>query len=376
VIFLSFLKIILCNHLFHTSVFIRPAFLKMSAPRLPPLPTIRDILKLYRLSAIKNLSQNFLMNQNSIEKIVTKAGKLARSQVLEVGPGPGGLTRSILRRMPERLVVVEKDPRFKPTLDMLADSFSAVNGKMDIIYDDIMRTDIESLFPIEKKRDWNDKSPDIFLIGNLPFNVSTPLIIKWLHAIAEQRGPWAFGRTKMTLTFQKEVAERLVAQPMEGQRCRLSVMAQAWTFPVLRFIIPGEAFLPKPDVDVGVVSFTPLVKPGTQHDFKFFEKITRHVFSFRQKYSIRCIETLFPMDRCKDLGLMMYKLADLDPTLRPMQLTVTDIDRLATAYKYLVEKHPELKLYNYRASRHLLPLTNTKDVVVQDCAEMLEETSI
>ena len=348
----------------------------MSIPRLPPLPSIRDILKLYRLNAVKRLSQNFLMNQNLIDKIIAKSGHLTGGQVLEVGPGPGGLTRSILKRIPKRLVVVEKDTRFKPTLEMLADSFGAINGRMDIIYDDIMKTNLESLFPIEEKRNWDDKSPDIYVIGNLPFNVSTPLIIRWLHAIAERRGPWAFGRTKMTLTFQKEVAERLVAEVSGHQRCRLSVMAQAWTFPVLRFIIPGKAFVPQPDVDVGVVSFTPLVKPRTQHDFKLFEKITRHVFSFRQKYSIRCIETLFPLYCRKELGLMMYKLSDLDPTLRPTQLTVNDIDRLATAYKYLVEKHPEIGLYEYRASRHLLTLNNTKDVVVQDYTEMPEEMSI
>lgn len=212
----------------------------MSIPRLPPLPSIRDILKLYRLNAVKRLSQNFLMNQNLIDKIIAKSGHLTGGQVLEVGPGPGGLTRSILKRIPKRLVVVEKDTRFKPTLEMLADSFGAINGRMDIIYDDIMKTNLESLFPIEEKRNWDDKSPDIYVIGNLPFNVSTPLIIRWLHAIAERRGPWAFGRTKMTLTFQKEVAERLVAEVSGHQRCRLSVMAQAWTFPVLRFIIPGN----------------------------------------------------------------------------------------------------------------------------------------
>lgn len=293
----------------------------MSVPRLPPFPSIRDILKLYQLKAIKRLSQNFLLNHNLINKIVSKAGNLAGSQVLEIGPGPGGLTQAILKRVPERLVVVEKDQRFKPPLNILADSFAAVDGKMDIIYDDIMKTNIESLFPMEKKRAWNDKPPDIYIIGNLPFNVSTPLIIKWLHAISEQRGPWAFGRTKMTLLFQKEIAERLVAEPTKNYRCRLSVMAQAYTFPVLRFIIPGNqtarfknilfcyinlfyefslfysnslftgtAFVPRPDVDVGVVSFTPLVKPLTQHDFKFFEKVTKHVFSFRQKFSIRGVE--------------------------------------------------------------------------------------
>ncbi|XP_072753675.1 mitochondrial transcription factor B1 [Anoplolepis gracilipes] len=347
----------------------------MAAPRLPPLPTIRDILKLYKLNAVKRLSQNFLMDKNLTDKIVAKSG-LTGSQVLEVGPGPGGLTQSILKRIPKRLVVVEKDYRFKPTLDMLADSFAAINGKMDIIYDDITKINVESLFPMEEKRDWNATAPNIYIIGNLPFNVSTHLIIKWLHAISEHRGPWAFGRTKMTLTFQKEVAERLVADVSSHQRCRLSIMAQAWTFPVLRFIIPGKSFVPQPDVDVGVVSFTPLVTPRTQHDFKLFEKVTRHVFNFRQKYSIRCIETLFPLYCRKELGLMMYKLSDLDPTLRPTQLTVSDIDRLTTAYKYLVEKHPEIGLYEYRASRHLLPLSNTKDVVVEDYTEMSEEMSI
>lgn len=214
--------------------------LRMSAPRLPPLSSIRDILRIYRLHAVKSLSQNFLLNQNICDQIIGKAGKLADSHVLEVGPGPGGLTRSIMKLRPERIALVEKDQRFKPTLEMLADSFGTINRKMDIIFDDIRKTHMESLFPQEKKLNWDDKPPDIFLIGNLPFNVSTPLIIEWLHAIAERRGAWAFGRTKMTLTFQKEVAERLVAPESGEQRCRLSVMAQAWTFPVLRFIIPGK----------------------------------------------------------------------------------------------------------------------------------------
>lgn len=213
----------------------------MSAPRLPPLPSVRDLLRIYQLNAVKSLSQNFLLDQNVCDKIIRKVGgNLTDSHVLEVGPGPGGLTRSIIKQLPERVVVVEKDKRFKPTLDMLTDSFEAVNRKMDVIFNDIRKTHIESLFPQEKKVNWDDKAPDIFLIGNLPFSVSTPLIIEWLHAIAERRGAWAFGRTKMILTFQKEVAERLVAPESGEQRCRLSVMAQAWTFPVLRFVIPGK----------------------------------------------------------------------------------------------------------------------------------------
>ncbi|KAH0946979.1 hypothetical protein HN011_004531 [Eciton burchellii] len=347
----------------------------MASPRLPPLPAIRDILRLYQLNAIKRLSQNFLMDQNICDKIIRKAGILTGAQVLEVGPGPGGLTRSILKQMPKRVVVVEKDHRFKPSLDMLADSFQAVNGEMDIIYNDIMKTDIESLFPMEEKKMWEDKPPNIHIIGNLPFSVSTALIIKWLHAIAERRGPWAFGRTKMTLTFQKEVAERLVSQVSYKQRCRLSIMAQTWTYPILRFVIPGKAFVPKPDVDVGVVTFKPLINPGTQHDFKLFEKITRHLFSSRQKYSRKCIETLFPLHCRQELGLMMYKLTDLDPMKRPMQFTVEDVDKMVTAYKYLVEKHPEIALYDYRASRHLLPLSKSRDISLEDCTEISEQVN-
>lgn len=211
----------------------------MATLRLPPLPTIREILQLYKLRAMKNLSQNFLLNENLTDKIIRKSRNLEKCHVLEVGPGPGGLTRSILKQHPEKLIVIEKDKRFKPILEMLADAFATVNGEMDIIFDDIMKVNMCDLFPTTKMKAWEDKTPDIYLMGNLPFNVSTPLIIKWLNAISERRGPWAFGRAKMTLTFQKEVAERLVAEPLNIQRCRLSVMAQAWTHPVLHFVIPG-----------------------------------------------------------------------------------------------------------------------------------------
>lgn len=212
----------------------------MSTIRLPPLPNIRDILKIYRLRAMKELSQNFILNQNLADKIIKKAGNLTDCHVLEIGPGPGALTRSILKSQPKQLIVVEKDKRFEPTLEMLADAFAAVNGKMEIIFDDIMKINMSNLFPSTEMKAWTEKSPRIKLIGNLPFNVSTPLIIKLLHAISEKRDAWTFGKTRMTLTFQKEVAERLIAQPLDVQRCRLSVMAQTWTYPILHFIIPGK----------------------------------------------------------------------------------------------------------------------------------------
>ncbi|KAK2576800.1 hypothetical protein KPH14_005436 [Odynerus spinipes] len=308
-------------------------------------------------------------NEQLIDKIIKKAGNLAESHVVEVGPGPGGLTRSIIRKGPKQVIVVEKDQRFKPTLDMLADSFSSINGQMNIIYDDIRNVNMTSMFPMEEKKNWDDECPKIHLIGNLPFNVSTPLIIQWLRQISEHTGPWAYGRTKMLLTFQKEVAERLVAEPCQDQRCRLSVMAQTWTSPILRITVPGRAFLPKPDVDVGVVTFVPLKKPRTAHSFDLFEKVTRHVFSFRQKYSIKCVATLFPEYCREEFADLTYKLADLDPTTRPTQLTIDDINRIATAYKYLTEKHPEIASFEYRSSHRILPLKYTKIVSISDYVE-------
>ncbi|XP_063978091.1 dimethyladenosine transferase 1, mitochondrial [Diachasmimorpha longicaudata] len=334
--------------------------------RLPPLPSVRDITKLYRLKAKKQLAQNFLMDERLTNKIVRQAGNLQGWQVVEVGPGPGGITRSIMKKTPEKILLVEKDKRFQPTLEMLTEAFSTINGKMDVFYDDIMRFNFNEVFSEECKREWNDKNPKIHIIGNLPFNVSTPLIIQWLRDIAERRGAWAMGRVRMLLTFQKEVAERLVAPPGGEQRCRLSVMAQAWTKPTLRFVIPGRAFIPEPDVDVGVVTFDPLEEPKTDHEFKFFEKVTRHLFSFRQKYSLACVKTLFPYEYQNDLGLMMFKLSDLDPTTRPIELTVEDMHRLASAYKYLLEKHPEIQGYHYRDSRRVLPKSHTKEVSVED----------
>lgn len=208
--------------------------------RLPPLLSIKDVLKIYKLNAMKHLSQNFILDKNLTNKIVKKAGSLTDCHVLEVGPGPGGLTQSILKHQPRKLTVIEKDIRFKSTLEMLAEAFESINGEMEIIFDDIMKINMSNIFSENDMKAWTDKSPKIRLIGNLPFNVSTPLIIKWLHAMSEKSGPWAFGRTRMLLTFQKEVAERLIAEPMSIQRCRLSVMAQAWTRPVLHFIIPGK----------------------------------------------------------------------------------------------------------------------------------------
>ncbi|KAL1462972.1 hypothetical protein WDU94_014768 [Cyamophila willieti] len=153
------------------------------AARLPPMPSIRDIIKLYKLRALKQLSQNFLFEPRLTDKIVHNAGTITGNEVCEVGPGPGSITRSILKKGPSRLVLIEKDPRFTPCLEMLA---QASKVPVSLHIGDVMSFTMQNMFSEDRRKSWEEGLPGIRIIGNLPFNVSTPLIIKWLHAIAEK----------------------------------------------------------------------------------------------------------------------------------------------------------------------------------------------
>lgn len=318
--------------------------------RLPPLPTIRDLVRLYKLRALRQLSQNFLMDERITDKIVKSAGRIHNHFICEVGPGPGGITRSILRREPRELIVVEKDPRFIPALELLSEACEHTTD-MKIEIGDILTYNLENAFPAVPKHDWLDIPPPVHLIGNLPFSVSTHLIIKWLHAISERRAAWVYGRTSMTLTFQKEVAERIVAPIMNNQRCRLSVMCQFWCHVRHKFTIPGQAFVPKPDVDVGVVTFTPLKEPMIDLPFKMVEKVIRQIFHMRQKYAVRGAQTLFPEDVRLELAKKMFHLADLDPKTRPFQISNEEFARLCYAYREICNEYLGLEHYDYRACK-------------------------
>ncbi|XP_019499730.1 PREDICTED: dimethyladenosine transferase 1, mitochondrial isoform X2 [Hipposideros armiger] len=277
----------------------------LSTFRLPPLPTIREIIKLFRLQAVKQLSQNFLLDLRLTDKIVRKAGNLTNAYVYEVGPGPGGITRSILNASVAELLVVEKDSRFIPGLQMLSD---AAPGKLRIVHGDVLTFKIEKAFPESLKRQWEDDPPNVHIIGNLPFSVSTPLIIRWLENVSQRDGPFAYGRTQMTLTFQKEVAE----------------------------------------VDVGVVHFTPLTQPRIQQPFKLVEKVVQNVFQFRRKYCHRGLGMLFPeAQRLESTGKLL-QWADVDPTLRPRQLTISHFRSLCDVYRKMCDEDPNLFAYNFR----------------------------
>ncbi|XP_060866286.1 dimethyladenosine transferase 1, mitochondrial [Metopolophium dirhodum] len=316
--------------------------------RLPPLPSIRDLIKLYKLRAMKELSQNFLMEPRLISRIVRSAGSVKDCEVCEVGPGPGNITRSIIQNMPSRVLIIEKDKRFTPSLELLAESSPV---PLELIFGDVMNFNLEQMFNEDNKMEWEDKCPQIHLIGNLPFNVSTPLIIRWLKAISERKSAWRYGRVRMTLTFQKEVAERMAAPIMTRERSRLSVMCQNWCRVEHKFNIPGRAFIPKPNVDVGVVRLTPLKKPIIDLPFDIIEKVVRSVFSFRQKHCTRGVETLFPKPVREQLASELLTAAAIEPSTRPFQLTVSEFGRISEAYMNICKEKPDYMKYNYRGQK-------------------------
>lgn len=312
--------------------------------RLPPLPTVRDLVKLYQLQAIKQLSQNFLMDERLTDKIVKAAGNITPNDtVLEVGPGPGSITRSIMRKNPSRLILVEKDRRFLPILELLKECGHTVGTSVDIFQADILRFSMH-------EANLNDNE-QLHLIGNLPFGISTRLLINWFKDISLKRGAFIRTDTRMTLTFQKEVADRICAPLGHEQRCRLSIISDIWTKPLLKFVIPGKAFVPKPDVDVGVVKLIPLKRPKTQLPFDLVEKVVRHIFSMRQKYCRRGFGTLFPPDIRDEIVDELFERADVGDTLRPFQLSTDECLRLATVYAEVIEKYPEIAIYDYRGPK-------------------------
>jgi len=326
--------------------------MRTSRLRLPPLPSVRDLVKLYRLRAIKQLSQNFLMDERITDKIVRAAGNIKGHHVCEVGPGPGSITRSIVKQQPRSLVVVEKDPRFIPSLEILQEACSTYTD-MKIEVGDILTYNLEAGFQEVSKTDWTEGIPPIHLIGNLPFSVSTYLIIKWLEFVSQKTSAWTYGRTSMTLTFQKEVGERMIAAPNDSQRCRLSLMCQFWCDVQYKFTIPGKAFVPKPDVDVAVMTLVPLKNPLIDASFHMVEKVVRTVFNMRQKYCKRGVERLFPECISEELTRKLFILSEIHPTTRPFQLSNEDFVRICYAYKLLCDEYPGLADYNYRMPKIL-----------------------
>ncbi|KAI6179596.1 RRNA adenine N(6)-methyltransferase [Aphelenchoides besseyi] len=314
--------------------------------RLPPLPALRDFIHMYQLKARKVLSQNYIMDMGINRKIVRHAGIQSGSSVIEIGPGPGGITRAVLERNPKRLDVVEIDRQFH-----LA---NAVPEKLFIHHADILKTNIEDIWNESKcdKHHWWEEEPKLHVIGNLPFNIASPLIIRLLHQMSERRGPWAFGRTTLTLTFQLEVAKRICAPIDCDERTRISIVSQYISDPKLVYVIPGRCFVPKPQVDVGVVRFVPREIPLIPAAFKVVEKVCRNVFHYRQKYVVNCIRTLYPKELSKKMADDLLSTCRVNPQNTSYELGMDEFADMCVHYEKQCREIPGLFAYNHYGEGH------------------------
>jgi dimethyladenosine transferase 1 len=294
------------------------------------------------------------MDPRLLERVALAGGPLAGCHVVEVGPGPGGITRAILGQGAARCTVIEKDPRFLPSLHLLAE---ASGGRLEIHQGDALAFNMEQVSPAGLRRAWTDAPPDIRVLGNLPFNVSTPLIVRWLSDMASHTGVFSYGRVPLTLTFQQEVVDRMLAPPSATCRSRLSIMCQNWAAVQRNFTIPGAAFVPKPEVDVGVVTFTPLVKPYIDLPFPLVERVITTIFNGKQKFLENTLVNLFPKPMAKRFISQMLYEADLTGRgrrLRPIDLDMASLGLLCHSFQRIAERNPSLQKYSPSATKQLV----------------------
>ena len=225
------------------------------------LPPLKDVIRRYGLDARKSLGQNFLLDPRLTAKIAAASGDLVGARVVEIGPGPGGLTRALLEGGVAELVAIERDDRCVAALQELAQAFP---GRLTVIPGDALALDPARLIAAPRR-----------IVANLPYNIATPLLIGWLGNIGAYES--------LTLMFQKEVAGRLAASPRSGAYGRLSILTQWLTEPRLMFDIPPGAFLPAPKVTSTVVHLTPRAEPLAAAEFAVLESVTAAAFGQRRK---------------------------------------------------------------------------------------------
>jgi 16S rRNA (adenine1518-N6/adenine1519-N6)-dimethyltransferase len=228
------------------------------------LPPLREVIRAHELVAKKQLGQNFLLDLNLTAKIARQAGDLSACDVLEVGPGPGGLTRGLLAEGARRVLAVEKDARCLPALAEVA---AAYPGRLEVINGDALEVDAMAHL-----------TPPVRVVANLPYNVGTELLIRWLTP-----EHWPPFWESLTLMFQKEVAERIVAKPRTEHYGRLALLVQWRAEAKVVMHLPPEAFTPAPKVHSAVVHVTRLAEPRFPCDGKVLQRITAMAFNQRRK---------------------------------------------------------------------------------------------
>ena len=273
----------------------------MSLDGLPPL---RDVIERFELRAKKSLGQNFLLDLNLTSKVARIAGDLTDATVIEVGPGPGGLTRALLANGAKHVVAIERDER---CLAALAEISAHYPGRLEVIAGDAMRTDFVALAA--------QADGPVKIVANLPYNIGTELLLRWL-TVADWPPFW----TSMTLMFQKEVAQRIVARQGDDAYGRLGVLAGWRTQARIAFDLPPQAFTPPPKVTSAVVHITPRETPLPVERSKL-ERVTEAAFGQRRKMLRQSLKGLG--------GEKLLEQAAIDGARRAETLSIEEFVALA-----------------------------------------------
>jgi 16S rRNA (adenine1518-N6/adenine1519-N6)-dimethyltransferase len=287
------------------------------------LPSLGSVVRSLGLAARKSLGQHFILDLNLTRRIARAAAPLEGRTVVEVGPGPGGLTRALLLEGAARVVAVERDARCLPALEAIAQRYP---GRLDVHLADALAADWRALIAGRGARSREAGSGGkAVIVANLPYNVATLLLTGWLET-----EPWPPWFARMVLMFQREVAERIVAQPGTKAYGRLAVLAQWRTRARLIFTLKPEAFTPPPAVASAVVELVPLERPQPECKAATLSRLTAAAFGQRRKMLRQSLKPLLADPE------PLLAATGLAPTLRGEALTVHDFARLA----YTLERWP------------------------------------
>jgi len=274
--------------------------------QIDDLPPLREVIRRHGLSAKKSLGQNFLLDLNLTARIARAGGPLAGATVVEVGPGPGGLTRALLVEGARRVIAIERDQRAIAALEEIATRYP---GQLEIVSGDALAFDAPAYLRDERAR----------VIANLPYNIATPLLIGWLTA------PWPPWYDALVLMFQREVAERIVAQPGGKTYGRLSVLANWRCETKILFDVAPSAFVPSPKVTSSVVRLVPRATP-LSCDAGALQKVTEAAFGQRRKMLRQSLKALGA-----DTGALL-EAAGIAPTARAEEIQVEGFVALARIF--------------------------------------------
>lgn len=272
-----------------------------SHPSFEGLPPLREVISAHNLRAEKSLGQNFLLDQNITDKIARQISDATGKTLIEIGPGPGGLTRSLLKTGAKKVVAVEFDARAVGALEGLK---NVADGRLEIVHADALKTNLLELC----------HGPRV-IVANLPYNIATPLLTGWLKQIHDDQNAY----DEMILMFQKEVADRIVTPAGSKGYGRLSVISQWICAPKKVFDLPASAFTPPPKVKSSIVKFFPKSLSEDAPNFEAVEAVTQTAFGQRRKMIRSSLKAYLPA----------IEALSLDPEKRAENLSVGDFLKLA-----------------------------------------------